>query len=107
MAVAHLTDDDFDKTVATGKPMVVDFWAPWCGPCRMIAPIFEEIEKTLGDKVNFGKINVDDHQRTASKFGVTSIPTLIFFKDGQRIDTMVGAVPKPMLEQKIKSVFSL
>jgi len=107
MAVQHINDDEYDKLVKEGKPLVVDFWAPWCGPCRMIGPIFEEISSALGDKVTFAKINVDENQKAASQNGVTSIPSIIFFKDGKRIDTLIGAVPKPMLEQKIKAVFAI
>lgn len=107
MSVVHMTDDDFDAAVKSGKKVVVDFWAPWCGPCRMIAPIFEELANQMGDKVTFGKINVDEQQRAASSNGVTSIPSLIFFDGGKRVDTLVGAVPKQMLEAKIKQVFSI
>ena len=107
MSVVHMTDDDFDTAVKSGKKVVVDFWAPWCGPCKMIAPIFEELSGTMGDKVTFGKINVDEQQRAASANGVTSIPSLIFFDGGKRVDTLIGAVPKQMLEAKIKQVFNI
>jgi len=105
--VFHMTDDDFDAKLKENKPMIVDFWAPWCGPCRMIGPIFEELAGLYGEKVIFGKINVDEQQRIAGTNGITSIPALLFFKDGKRIDTLIGAVPKPMLEQKLKDVFGL
>ena len=102
MAVGKVSDADFEAEVlnATG-PVVVDFWAEWCGPCRMIAPALDEISGAMGDKVKIVKLNVDESPKTASKYGVMSIPTLILFKDGEPEAAAVGAMPKSMLEQRL------
>ena len=95
-----LTDNDFDKTVSESSlPVLVDFWAPWCGPCRFVGPIVEELAQEKSDVLKVGKLNVDDNPATAQKFGITGIPTLILFKDGNPVERIVGALPKPMLEQ--------
>ena len=102
MAVGKVSDADFEAEVlkATG-PVVVDFWAEWCGPCRMIAPALEEIAGSLNGKVKIVKLNVDENPRTASKYGVMSIPTLMLFKNGEMASRQVGAAPKQKLEQWI------
>ena len=102
MAVNKVSDANFDSEVlkATG-PVVVDFWAEWCGPCRMIAPALEEIAGAMGDKVKIVKLNVDENPATASKYGIMSIPTLMIFKNGQLASRQVGAAPKQKLEQWI------
>jgi thioredoxin 1 len=102
MAVGKVSDTTFDSEVlkATG-PVVVDFWAEWCGPCRMIAPALEEISGSLGDKVKIVKLNVDENPQTAAKYGIQSIPTLMIFKDGQLASRQIGAAPKQKLEQWI------
>jgi len=102
MGVGKVSDTNFESEVlkATG-PVVVDFWAEWCGPCRMIAPALEEISKSLNGKVKIVKLNVDENPNTAAKFGIMSIPTLMLFKDGQLASRQVGAAPKAKLEQWI------
>ena len=102
MAVGKVSDATFDSEVlkATG-PVVVDFWAEWCGPCRMIAPTLEEISGSLGAKVKIVKLNVDENPQTAAKYGIQSIPTLMIFKDGQLASRQIGAAPKQKLEQWI------
>ena len=100
MAVGKVSDADFEAEVlnATG-PVVVDFWAEWCGPCRMIAPALDEISGAMGDKVKIVKLNVDESPKTASKYGVMSIPTLMIFKGGEMASRQVGAAPKAKLQQ--------
>jgi thioredoxin 1 len=102
MSVGKVSDATFESDVikATG-PVVVDFWAEWCGPCRMIAPALEEIAGSLGEKVKIVKLNVDENPQTAAKYGIMSIPTLMIFKDGQLASRQVGAAPKQKLEQWI------
>ncbi len=96
------TAADFDATVAEGVTMV-DFWAPWCGPCRMIAPVVEELAEEFDGKAKIVKVNTDEEQDIAVKYGVRSIPTIIFFKDGEQVDTMVGAASKEAFADKINS----
>ena len=100
MAVGKVTDASFDSDVlkATG-PVVVDFWAEWCGPCRMIAPALEEISASLGEKVKIVKLNVDENPAVAAKYGIMSVPTLMIFKNGEMASRQVGAAPKQKLEQ--------
>jgi len=100
-AVQHITDGDFEKTLQAGKPVFIDFWAPWCGPCRIIGPIVEELAPSYNGKAIIGKVNVDDNPMIAQRFGVTSIPTLMMFKDGKLVDRAVGAMPKGELQKFI------
>ena len=100
--IVEINDDNFDQEIQDHKtPVLVDFWAPWCGPCRAIGPMIEELAGSYGDKVQFRKCNVDDNPVTPSKFGIKSIPTLIFFKDGKVADQIVGIVAKSKLEEII------
>jgi thioredoxin len=102
MAVGKVSDATFEAEVLkSAEPVVVDFWAEWCGPCRMIAPALEEISGAMNGKVKILKLNVDENPATASKYGVMSIPTLMLFKDGQLASRQVGAAPKQKLEQWI------
>jgi len=102
MAVGKVSDADFEtQVIKSTEPVVVDFWAEWCGPCRMIAPALEEISGSMGGKVKIVKLNVDENPATAQKYGVMSIPTLMLFKDGQIASRQVGAAPKQKLEQWI------
>ena len=96
--VLHINDADFETAVVQSDiPVLVDFWAPWCGPCKMIAPILDEISPEFAGKAKIVKINVDDNQLVAGQFGVRSIPTLLLFKNGQLVATQVGALPKNQL----------
>ena len=100
--IMEIGDSSFDSEVLQAeKPVLVDFWAPWCGPCRAIAPIVEELAEALGDTVKFTKCNVDENPVTPTKYGIKSIPTLIFFKDGKVLDKIVGIVAKSRLEEMI------
>jgi thioredoxin 1 len=97
-----LTDSNFASEVSKYPIMLVDFWAPWCGPCRMVSPMIEQLSREYSGKVAFGKVNVDENQRIAASFGIQSIPTLMIFKGGKAVDIMVGALPKAQIEMKLK-----
>ena len=104
MAVGKVSDATFESEVLKAtSPVVVDFWAEWCGPCRMIAPALEEIAGSLGEKVKIVKLNVDENPQTAAKYGIQSIPTLMIFKNGEMSSRQIGAAPKQKLEQWITS----
>lgn len=100
-----ITDDAFDTEVLqSDKPVIVDFWATWCGPCKMIAPILEEIAGEYDDKVKIVKIDVDSNSQTAGKYNIMSIPSLLFFKNGEMVDQVVGAIPKAQLAARLDKV---
>ncbi|MDI4664260.1 thioredoxin [Xanthobacter autotrophicus] len=102
MAVEKVSDQSFEQDVLkSGAPVIVDFWAEWCGPCRMVAPILEEVSGEMGEKIRIVKLNVDENPATASKYGIMSIPTLLLFKDGKIASRQVGAAPKAKLVQWI------
>lgn len=107
MADLVFTDSNFQSDVLQSKePVVVDFWAPWCGPCRIVSPVIEELAKDYEGKVKVGKLNVDDNPNTAGAYGVMSIPSVLFFKDGKPVKTMVGAQPKENYKKTVDEVLS-
>jgi len=98
-----LSDASFSSAISKYPLMVVDFWAAWCGPCRSVAPIIEQLAKEYSGRVTFGKLNVDENPLTSEEFQVESIPTLLIFRNGEAVDGVIGAVPRHQLEAKIKS----
>jgi thioredoxin 1 len=103
--VKDISQANFDAEVKqASKPVLIDFWAPWCGPCKMLGPIVDVLAEEYGDRLSVGKLNVDDNQSLAAQFGVRGVPTLIFFKGGQEVKRVVGAVPKNQLQKTIEEV---
>ncbi len=103
MALIHLSDDNFKvEVLQSSLPVLVDFWAPWCGPCKMVGPIVEELAREYAGKIKVGKIDIDENSKVATQYGIMSIPTLMFFKGGQVIEQAVGALSKSELKKKIE-----
>lgn len=103
--VVDVTDSDFEAQVLkSDTPVLVDFWAPWCGPCKSIAPVLDDLAEEYGGKLKITKLNVDDNPRTPTQYEVKGIPCLIFFKDGKKVDTIIGAVPKEQLTNAIGKI---
>lgn len=99
-----ITSENFQELIDSGKPLVIDFWAEWCGPCRMIGPIIDELATEYEGRVTIGKCDVDNNDAVAAKFGVRNIPTIIFIKGGEVVDKQVGASPKSALQEKINKL---
>lgn len=100
----ELTDGNIKEIINSGKPVVVDFWAEWCGPCRMVGPIVEELAKEFDGQVVVGKMDVDENVETPNEYGIRNIPTILFFKDGQVVDKQIGATQKAILAAKIQAL---
>ncbi len=102
--IVHVTDATFDGVVTSERPVVIDFWASWCGPCRSVAPVLEEIARELGEQATVGKVNVDEHPALAARFGIQAIPQLVFFRDGVEKDRLVGAAPKREILKRLQNL---
>jgi len=99
----EITDSNFQEVINSETPVLVDFWAEWCGPCKMIAPVVEELATDFEGRATIGKVNVDENPNVSAQFGIRSIPTLLVFKNGEIVDKQVGAVPKGVLSQKLEA----
>ncbi|HWQ69404.1 MAG TPA: thioredoxin [Patescibacteria group bacterium] len=101
--VVQITDSDFDAQVIKGKGLIlVDFWAEWCGPCRMVGPILDELATEYEGQVTIAKLNVDENRQSSARFGIRSIPTILFFKDGAQVEQIIGALPKSAIKAKVQ-----
>ncbi len=106
MAVQDVTDQNFASFIQGDTPVMIDFWAAWCGPCKLLSPIVDELGRDLQGKLKVGKLNVDENPQTASKFGIMSIPTLLVFKNGQAVRQIVGYMPKAQLQARIADLLN-
>ncbi|MBC7114699.1 MAG: thioredoxin [Archaeoglobi archaeon] len=102
----EVTDENFDEVIRKNELVVIDCWAPWCMPCRMIAPVIDELARDYAGKVVFGKLNTDENRETVMRFGIMSIPTLLIFKNGKLVDKIIGAVPRQFIESKLSAYMS-
>ncbi len=102
--VKTVTDANFKEVLAAGKPVVLDFWAPWCGPCRMVSPLVDELAEEFDGQIVVGKVDVDDNDEAAAEYGIMSIPTILFFKNGELVNRHVGAAPKEVLRDLFKQL---
>jgi len=100
----EITSQNYDELVASGKPVVLDFWATWCGPCKKVGPLVEELAAEYADKAIIGKVDVEEEDELASRFGIRNIPTIIYLKNGEVVDKQVGATTKAVLEDKLKAI---
>ncbi len=100
----EITTENFEQYKNGDQPLVVDFWATWCGPCRMVGPVVSELAKDYDGKITVGKCDVEDNEDIAAQFGIRNIPTILFFKNGELVDKFVGAAPKPVLDEKFKAL---
>ena len=101
---AEFTDENIKEIINSGKPVVIDFWAEWCGPCRMVGPLVEELATEYEGRVHIGKMNVDDNTETPETYGIRNIPTILFFKDGLLVDKQIGATQKTVLATKVEAL---
>jgi thioredoxin 1 len=105
MADLQLTDSSFEgEVLKADKPVLVDFWAPWCGPCRMLSPLIDELAKEYDGKIKMGKLNTDENAQVATRFKISAIPTLLFFKGGKMVDQLVGVHPKPEIKKRLDAM---
>lgn len=104
----HVSDSEFqDKVLNSSTPVIVDFWAPWCGPCRMVAPVLDELAKEYNEKVIIAKVNTDENPQWATRYGVQGIPTMLFVKNGEIVNRIVGAHPKPSIQQRLDAMLEV
>lgn len=104
MSVVNVSDANYKEVLAAGQPVVLDFWAEWCGPCRMVSPIIDELAEEYAGRITVGKVNVDENDTVVAEYGIRNIPTVLFFKDGQVVDKQVGAAQKAAFVEKINKL---